>query len=1012
MKNKIILIILLFSYSFLLSQNVEVPTFNKILNQTDSIKSWIGLEQSIQYIKSIEDDNKLSQNQKIELQLIKCIYLIKSDQDSLSLMQLENVKDIFDETKDSISILHAHYSRAMGLFNFKQSKYAAANKYLKKSKSIYSSILGIDHPFVAYVLSEMAELQRDATNYELADSLYMEAEKIIEISYGKNHPEYADILNDFAILNGYRGKPFESIKLYKESLLVKENTIGTSHVEYPIGLNNLGLAYRETAQYQKAEDSIIEAKEIFEKLKLKETLNYAYCINNLAGLYRDIGQFDNAIQYHTEAKNIVDKTHGKYFHFYASTINNLAEIYRLTGDFQKALALYLETKEIDEKTIGKKHPWYAITLNNIATLYGQMGDFEKSAEYFIPARSIYKETVGTDHPRFGLITHNLASVYYRLEEYENAEPLFLQAMSIYENSIGKNHPEYSTCILSLAKLYYTIQDYEKAEPLILENNLLKKNFLNRSFDFLSESEKRIYHRQSIGPFYSIKEFAISHPSTEVKKEIFNTLIFEKGLHLDASIQTKKYIYSQEDTMSLEIYTKLLNLKKNLKDKYDLPKNKRGDVSELIKEIQTSEKELAKRSTHFRKNQQIQKANYSSLLENIAQDEAYIEYTDFKMHLSEKDSTIYAAAILLPSGTLHFVPLCSKKDLTKKLYTQNGNSNDINKLYEYSSRGLSVKNTKQKSLYDLVWAPFDSLLTKVEKVNISPSGFLNRINISAIAIDHETTIGDKYDIITMMSSRSAMIQRGSNNNLTAYVIGGVDYGSNNTEIQPESRSEINPDQTNSFNKKFDWEFLRWTDTESEYIHKKLNENGFNSVLRKAQHATEEDFKNLQGVNESPKIIHLSTHGFFHPISDDKQDSDIKQPLLRSGLVLSNANSNRNTRVNKSNEEDGILTAYEISDMNLSGTDLVVLSACETALGDIVDNEGVYGLQRAFKMAGVKYIMMSLWQVPDRATSEFMKTFYNNLLYEELSIRDAFNKTQLEMRDRFLDPFNWAGFILVE
>lgn len=137
------------------------------------------------------------------------------------------------------------------------------------------------------------------------------------------------------------------------------------------------------------------------------------------------------------------------------------------------------------------------------------------------------------------------------------------------------------------------------------------------------------------------------------------------------------------------------------------------------------------------------------------------------------------------------------------------------------------------------------------------------------------------------------------------------------------------------------------------------------------------------------------------------------MIRSGLILAGANyAWKHGRPYKEGMEDGILTAYEISQMNLSNTELVVLSACETGLGDLQGNEGVFGLQRAFKIAGVKYLIMSLWSVPDKQTAQFMISFYKNWIEKKLSIPDAFRTTQKQMRSQGLDPYHWAGFILVE
>jgi CHAT domain-containing protein len=165
-----------------------------------------------------------------------------------------------------------------------------------------------------------------------------------------------------------------------------------------------------------------------------------------------------------------------------------------------------------------------------------------------------------------------------------------------------------------------------------------------------------------------------------------------------------------------------------------------------------------------------------------------------------------------------------------------------------------------------------------------------------------------------------------------------------------------------------------------------------------------------------VLHIATHGFFFPggskvpNANDNRFSKASNPLLRSGLALANANVTWSEGLVSSDKEDGVLTAYEIADMDLSNTKLVVLSACETGLGDIKSGEGVYGLQRAFKLAGVNYVVMSLWQVPDLETKEFMQTFYSNC-FAGMPIRKAFRETQLAMNKKY-QPYQWAAFVLVE
>ncbi|MBI1227545.1 MAG: CHAT domain-containing protein [Bacteroidetes bacterium] len=208
---------------------------------------------------------------------------------------------------------------------------------------------------------------------------------------------------------------------------------------------------------------------------------------------------------------------------------------------------------------------------------------------------------------------------------------------------------------------------------------------------------------------------------------------------------------------------------------------------------------------------------------------------------------------------------------------------------------------------------------------------------------------------------------------------------------------------------------------------LKSNGYQSHTLRGGDASEAAFKAIGSTAPSPKVLHIATHGFFFPDvpptgADERNSVGEKnepffkvseQPMMRSGLIMAGTNyAWENGRPMRPGMEDGILTAYEISQMNLSNTMLVVLSACEKGLGDIQGNEGVCGLQRAFKIAGAKNIIMPLWQVPDFQTQELMTTFYTKWLLDKMTIQDAFRAAQKEMREKYQNPFFWAGFVLLE
>jgi CHAT domain-containing protein len=223
----------------------------------------------------------------------------------------------------------------------------------------------------------------------------------------------------------------------------------------------------------------------------------------------------------------------------------------------------------------------------------------------------------------------------------------------------------------------------------------------------------------------------------------------------------------------------------------------------------------------------------------------------------------------------------------------------------------------------------------------------------------------------------------------------------------------------------FQYLPGTEKEARYLYNLLLGLNFKVTMRLGYAGSEESFKQMDQNGPSPSLLHIGTHGFFYPDPNDttrrraNQDSGAPifkisdHALIRSGLILAGANYAWGKKHPMQGMEDGILTAHEVSHMNLSNTQLVVLSACETGLGDIKGNEGVYGLQRAFRIAGAKNVLMSLWKVPDDATGQLMTRFYSNWLKQKKPLRESFEEAQQWLRgiSGYENPYFWAGFVLI-
>jgi len=457
-----------------------------------------------------------------------------------------------------------------------------------------------------------------------------------------------------------------------------------------------------------------------------------------------------------------------------------------------------------------------------------------------------------------------------------------------------------------------------------------------------------------------------------------------------------------------------------------------------------ERELVKGSQEFSDFKNPQNISWEDVKNKLKPGEAAIEFISFDFYDKEwTDSLLYCALLLKHDSKYpEMIQLFEEKELENYISVSSmKNDADMVAMLYGDSRGVGSVNTNTyisyaDSIYSLIWRPIDSLLKGIETVYYSPTGLLHTLSFSAVKYDDQQLLSDKYDLVYVSSTANIANPSNSTVNFTSgnvALYGGLQYDISSEKMLAESmlyRQSENIDLM-AYNRSYtltdssrggSWGYLKGTFLEAENIEKRLKKNQVLTTFYQGFEGNEESFKSLAG-NNSPEIIHLATHGFFFPDPEkEKNKNEIitsaeklvfkesDNPLIRSGLIMSGANLAWNGSEVPEGVDDGILTAYEVSGMNLFNTKLVVLSACETGLGDIKGSEGVYGLQRSFKMAGVDYLIMSLWQVPDRETSEFMTLFYKHLLKTE-NIREAFSKTQKKMRKKY-DPYFWAAFVLIE
>lgn len=964
---------------------------------------------------------------------------------------------------------HIKYARAtsfMGHMYGESGKYDDAIANFKLSKDVYFSLFGNEHKYYLGCLNNLGVFCSRARKLTEALIYYEEALEIREKMLSPNDPELAKLQDNIALVY-HRTDQFEKSELnYKKSLETFENLLGTNHRRVVRSIINMGHLYCDMGLYQTSEEHYTKAQRIIKEidkpdpymdsrlisnfaiLKMEmgdydqaedyyiEYLNYtkniigekdnqyARALNNYGIFKLQMGQYKKAEEFFIEAMTIREALYGKEHYLYAYNTSSLGNVNYYHKEYDKALKFFEETLKIRSKAHGENHSLTLQTKNNIASVYKQLGQLEKAKSMILEIKDHKKLSLGESHPSYAVSLKGLGIIYMELGQYKLAEEFASEAEQIQLRVLGENNSEYIQSLRTLTNIAIEQKEYDKAIAYSLKSNKIQKARLLNSFEFLAENEKFNFHQVLIGDFDITKNLSMVLSDPKITEEVYSTILIEKGMHLQSSLQTKAFVFSQGNDTLIKDHSKLLSLNRQRIKQLEKPLDEQTNLKNLESQIEQIEKTLAKASSSYRNELYEKSITIEDIKNVLREDEIAIEFTQFDISApTDIDTIVYAASILEPNGKTHFFPLCSEKELIGKIHAKNNSSNYINEIYGHTKRGLIVDGQPERTFFEMLWSPFDSLTQGKSTVYFSPCGFLNRLNFNAISVNEDEVLADKYEMINFLSTKSIAKNQNEEEIKSAFIFGDIDYEDNETKVIDTtslvSSNAINFSNSNKTTRGGKWSKLKWTKQECELIHKTLTNSEVSVEYKNQKEATEDAFKNLGVDAPSPSIIHLATHGYFFPDPENQKNEDgqsvfevSKHPLLRSGLILSNGNYAWEGNTVSDSGEDGILTAYEISNMNLTNTELVVLSACETGLGDIKGSEGVFGLQRAFKMAGAKNIIMSLWHIPDRATKDFMTNFYENWMNDKSTIREAFNKTQLEMRDRFYDPYNWAGFILVE
>ncbi len=926
-----------------------------------------------------------------------------------------------------------------------QGRYSEAEPFFQRSLAIKEKTLGEDHPDVALALNNLANLYNLQGRYDQAEPFYQRSLAILEKAFGKDHPDVAFTLNNLADLYSKQGRYDQAEPLLQRSLAIREKTLRADHPDVAIALNNLAGLYSKQGRYDQAEPLLQRSLTIREKAYGENHPSVATALNNLANLYFDQGRYSKAEPFHERALAIREKAFGADHPDIAISLNNLANLYNFQGRYSKAEPFHERALAIREKAFGENHPSVAASLNNLALLYHSQRRYDQAEPLMQRSLAISEKALGENHPSVATSLNNLALLYRSQRRYDQAETLYQRSLAIREKAWGADHPDIATSLNNLAGLYLAQGDTTQTINFLNQALEVEEQNLNIFLATGSELQKQ----DSMKAISNTTDAAISlhlqdaPNNAEAARLVLTTILRRKARILDAvtnELQLLRDNITPENQQLLDELNAIQSQRSNLlyNPPQDLPPEQYRQLTNNLKaEAENLEAQLAQRSAEFRV--ETEPVTIEKLQQLIPEDTALVEIIQYKPYDTKaiRWGKPHYAAYIISANSINWVDLGVAEPIDQKV-------NEFRR--DLGEKRTNIENSARE-LDEMVMQPIREKLGDKTHVLISPDGQLNLIPFAALMDENNEYLVKNYLFTYLTTGRDLLkLQLDAPSRQDPVMLANPNYDApgNSTGVQLASyspltegegsgerfsrpnlgeESGVRGNQRSTDLASLTFDPLEGTKIEADAILPVIP----NLQLLTGSQATENVLKQLQ----APKILHIATHGFFLqdvdciPVTGSRSPNDggfnvilnpdfqpeckptpsnTENPLLRSGLALAGANPRQ------SGDEDGVLTASEVTQLRLYGTKLVVLSACETGVGSVANGEGVYGLRRAFVKSGAESQLMSLWKVDDYGTSELMSLYYQRIKKGE-GRSQAMRQVQLDLLQApaYQHPFYWSSFI---
>ncbi len=713
------------------------------------------------------------------------------------------------------------------------------------------------------------------------------------------------------------------------------------------------------------------------------------------------------------------------------------------GEYDRAAVLAKQALKLAKKIFGRMHPNTLDSMNNLALLYKAQGRYEQAEPLYTETLALKKEILGLKHPATLLSMNNLAALYQAQGRYEQAEPLYTETLALRKEILGLKHPRTLTTMSNLAGLYQATQQWKQAQTLWDEYLSFSNQFLNQVLWGAGEKTRVSYIQQQkplrniILSFYShllansssqYKETApfSDFDPKQISQQAWRVSISRKGLllRIASEVSALSKIHQSSNPQLIQLSEQIKHVRSQLATLAFSAKPNPKQQAELEELLNTLQRQLGAKVSSFRN--KVTNVSPEHILSALKAQQAIVDFMVFKeidLNTGEGKAEQIIALLAVPNQGVQLIKLGALEPISQLIqsYRSAIEPNPYNDAWFTSNERKQTLEQTSKALYQKLWQPLIHALGDKQQVFLIPDGILHLLPFKALQDEQGQYLNQKIQITRLGSAREIVIPPLNNKTSTSTIFANPVYAAKSAELSTNAGK--NRTVSRSL-RGLEFSPLPGTKTESDSIQQTLQNMQQPVKLYSQLNATEMAIRQ----EKSPRILHIATHGFFLenikvPEGTGKTGrvqfsksgkaglTNVENPLARSGLALTYANQGI-SGINQADGSDGILTAMEVLNLQLEGTELVTLSACNTGVGEISVGEGVYSLNRAFQEAGAKAVLSTLWSISDEGTNHFMQKFYHRFLNNQPP-QQALQETQDELKDskKWQDPFYWAPFVMM-